>query len=105
MIINLILNACQALSNREKAISVCSIYDEGQNTVLIKVRDQGSGIAEEHLARIIDPFFTTRYEAGGTGLGLYVSETIVEEHHGTLGFASEPGKGTEAIVTFPVEEG
>ena len=68
------------------------------------MKDEGCGIPADHLEKVKDPFFTTKRAFGGTGLGLYVSETIVKEHNGTLTFVSEPGKGSEATVTFPTGE-
>jgi len=105
VIINLILNACQSLTNREQIISICSLYDREQNSVLIIVRDEGIGIPEEQLAKIKDPFFTTKRAQGGTGLGLYVSDSIIKEHKGTLSFESLQGKGTAATISLPVEGG
>ena len=52
---------------------------------------------------IMDPFFTTKQDAGGVGLGLSISSRIVEEHGGTLRFASEPGAGTTATITLPMD--
>jgi polar amino acid transport system substrate-binding protein len=69
--------------------------------VLLRVEDEGSGIAPEHIPRLTDPFFTTKRESGGTGLGLSVSATIVAEHGGTLQFESEPGRGTVVTLTLP----
>jgi C4-dicarboxylate-specific signal transduction histidine kinase len=105
VIINLILNACQSLTSREQAISVRSFYEEKKNAILIIVRDDGMGIPEEHLAEIKNAFFTTKRTQGGTGLGLYVSESIVKEHNGTLAFESWQGKGTVATISLPVAEG
>jgi signal transduction histidine kinase len=48
--------------------------------------------------------FTRKKERGGIGLGLYITDSIVKEHHGTLSFNSVPGSGTEVIAAFPVEE-
>jgi PAS domain S-box-containing protein len=104
VIINLILNACRALTNREQEISIASLYDGEQNSVLIIVRDEGIGIPEKHLARIKDPFFTTKRDQGGTGLGLYISDSIIKEHRGTLDFESKEGSGTTATISLPVEE-
>ena len=59
------------------------------------------GIPPEHLAHLTDPFFTTKRESGGTGLGLSVSAGIVKEHGGTLEFRSSPGAGTVAVLTLP----
>ena len=64
------------------------------------MRDEGVGIAPAHLARLCDPFFTTKHESGGTGLGLAITASLVRGHGGQLTFASEPGKGTRARVTF-----
>jgi polar amino acid transport system substrate-binding protein len=60
------------------------------------------GIPPEHLGRITDPFFTTKRETGGTGLGLSVSAAIVEEHGGKLEFRPGPGRGTTVTLTLPV---
>ena len=68
------------------------------------MRDEGVGIPPEHLSRLTDPFFTTRREAGGTGLGLSVSAGIVKEHGGALEFASAPGEGTTAALVLPLPE-
>jgi polar amino acid transport system substrate-binding protein len=74
--------------------------------VVIEVRDEGVGIPAEHLRHLLDPFFTTKRETGGTGLGLTISDGIVREHGGKLVFISEPGKGTTVSVQLPaVEEG
>jgi polar amino acid transport system substrate-binding protein len=54
------------------------------------------------LKRVTDPFFTTRRERGGTGLGLAVSDRIVNDHGGSMHFESMPGKGTTVRVTFPL---
>jgi signal transduction histidine kinase len=66
------------------------------------VRDDGSGIAREHLPHIFDPFFTTKPVGKGTGLGLAISQTIVVDHNGSLAVESEVGKGASFTVTLPI---
>ncbi|HUV06083.1 MAG TPA: ATP-binding protein [Spirochaetia bacterium] len=101
VILNLLQNACQSLPDRNRGITVASDYDESARAVRIEIRDEGEGIPQEHLSRITEPFFTTRQENGGTGLGLSVSSRIVREHGGSLSFRSESGKGTMALVSLP----
>jgi len=102
VVINLIINACQALPSRERAIGVTTRFDSRSNRVQLVVEDQGCGIERENLAQLSDPFFTTKRELGGMGLGLAVSYSIVREHGGTLDYESEPGQGTRAILSLPV---
>ena len=66
------------------------------------VEDEGRGMAPEILSRIRDPFFTTKRNAGGTGLGVSIISKIIEEHRGNMHFQSTPGKGTTVTVTLPV---
>lgn len=103
VIINLIQNACQALPNNSRAIRVStSIYEENASVVL-RVKDQGKGIPSESLPHITDPFFTTKQDSGGVGLGLSISEKIVEEHEGRMIFTSEVGEGTQVDVILPID--
>ena len=104
VIINLVGNACQALPSYDRAVTIRSEYDESTDTVSVTVEDEGVGIANEDLLRIMDPFFTTKRDIGGTGLGLSVSHRIVANHGGKLTFESEPGKGTLARVELPVRQ-
>jgi polar amino acid transport system substrate-binding protein len=69
--------------------------------VAVIVNDEGKGIPEEAMARIKDPFFTTKHDSGGTGLGLSVSEKIAASHGGSIEFTSCVGKGTTAILYLP----
>jgi PAS domain S-box-containing protein len=101
--INLILNSCQSIHGRDKAVTVHSAMGHSGSTVQVVVADQGEGIPAEILPRVREAFFTTREATGGTGLGLYVSQAIVTAHGGTLEISSTPGLGTEATVTLPVE--
>jgi polar amino acid transport system substrate-binding protein len=102
VIINLILNACQSLPDSDYGISLITTCDRQAGTVSLQVRDEGIGIPLEHLGHLSDPFFTTKRESGGTGLGLSVSNTIIREHGGTLEFASQPGEGTTVTLTLPM---
>jgi len=99
--VNLILNACQALPDSGRGIELTTWNDSFRGNVVLTLRDEGSGIAPEHLSRLTDPFFTTKQDQGGTGLGLSVSAGIVKEHGGTLSFASSPGSGTTVTLTLP----
>jgi len=101
VIINLLMNACQSLADREAGISVTTEYDESAGVVMLKVHDEGVGMPPNVMERILEPFFTTKLDSGGTGLGLSISHSIIKEHNGTLDFVSEPGKGTTFTVTFP----
>jgi polar amino acid transport system substrate-binding protein len=99
--INLVQNACQALPDHARAVRVHAFYDGENRNVVVRVEDEGVGISESEASRITDPFYTTRRESGGTGLGLSVSLSIIQEHHGTLSFSSEPGEGACATVALP----
>ncbi len=101
VVVNLILNACQALSDPGQGITVETGCDTAARVVWVRVSDQGHGIAPEHLPHLTDPFFTTKRESGGTGLGLSVSAGIVKEHGGELSFDSQPGAGTTVLLTLP----
>jgi two-component system NtrC family sensor kinase len=70
--------------------------------VVLAVRDRGGGIPEENLQRLYDPFFTTKEEGKGRGLGLAVVYAIVKEHGGTIVARNREGGGAEFIVTFPI---
>lgn len=99
VVINLIVNACQALTSSEQSIRIRT-YSSSDNSVCLDVIDKGRGIDQDNLVRLGDPFFTTRREQGGTGLGLSVSHRIVEEHGGTLNYHSILGKGTRVKLTL-----
>lgn len=101
VVLNLIENACQALPDRERAVRVSTLLDAKTGEVLLRVEDEGEGIATEHVSRLTEPFFTTRSEIGGTGLGLSVTNRIVHSLNGSLHFESEPGKGTQVTVRLP----
>lgn len=101
VIINLIQNACQALTSPQQSVRVESGVDPATRRVFVRVQDEGSGIPHHLLQRVCDPFFTTRRETGGTGLGLSISARIIEEHRGEMRFESIPGKGTTVTVFLP----
>jgi len=72
------------------------------NTVTVKIRDNGPGIAAGCAQQIFDPFFTTKSIGKGTGLGLAISYQIVAKHHGKIEVNSQIGQGTEFVITLPV---
>jgi len=104
IVVNLVMNALEALPDRERGVQVSTRFDATERLGVLEVRDEGSGISAEYLPRLCDPFFTTKRETGGTGLGLAITSSLVRAHGGRLTFSSEPGKGTRAIVTIPISE-
>lgn len=104
VIINLITNACQSLGTKTALIKVSTHYKPEEKIVEIIVNDEGVGINENDLKYIMDPFFTTKRNLGGTGLGLSVTYSIIENHGGNIILNSEVGNGTTVIVTLPVPE-
>ncbi len=96
---NLLLNARDAIPDSGRVILRTASDEEGE--VLIEVCDTGIGIAPENIARIYDPFFTTKGVGRGTGLGLAVSYGIVQEHSGHISVESAPGRGTKFRVSLP----
>jgi C4-dicarboxylate-specific signal transduction histidine kinase len=103
VIINLIQNACQALPDAKKGIFISVRLTNERSTIVITVRDEGMGIPPDTLLNITDPFFTTKHESGGVGLGLSISSKIVEEHGGSMHFESQIGTGTTVEIKLPVE--
>jgi polar amino acid transport system substrate-binding protein len=102
VVLNLLQNACQAVPERDRGVMIRTSFRDGN--IGIEVIDEGVGIDPDKLPKITDSFFTTKGEAGGTGLGLSVSLRILKEHGGTLEFDSTPGKGTTVTVTLPLEK-
>ena len=96
--LNLFLNARDAMP-KGGWLSVSTRVEDGH--VMAEVSDTGSGIPSEYLARIYDPFFTTKAIGRGTGLGLSITYGIVREHDGAIHCDSTPGQGTRFILTLP----
>jgi signal transduction histidine kinase len=99
--INLIVNSVDAMSEGG-TLGIRTEVRRDYGTVVITVADTGAGMAPDQLARIFEPFYTTKAEGRGTGLGLSVSLGIVKNHGGTLEAASEQGKGTMMFITLPL---
>ncbi len=98
VLLNILANAADATGRGgELKISVV----EAKGSVCVKIQDNGYGIEEGVLSKIFDPFFTTKAAGEGTGLGLVVAKSIVEEHRGEIFVGSEPGKGTTFHICFP----
>ncbi|MCP4151749.1 MAG: PAS domain S-box protein [bacterium] len=102
LVVNLVINACQALPDSSKGVYIATSYDKDENNVVLVVRDEGSGITEDKKNRIFDPFYTTKRDSGGTGLGLSISAGIVSNHNGTITVDSSPDSGTLFKVAFPL---
>ncbi len=96
--LNLFLNARDAMP-KGGWLSITTATSEGE--ALVEVSDTGVGIPAEHIARIYDPFFTTKPEGRGTGLGLSVTYGIVQEHGGTLTCESDTNQGTRFRLVIP----
>jgi hypothetical protein len=96
--LNLLLNARDAMP-RGGWLTLTTRCDA--RGVIVEVADTGTGIPSEHLSRIYDPFFTTKSDGRGTGLGLSVTYGIVQEHGGTLTCESVMGQGTRFTLTLP----
>jgi signal transduction histidine kinase len=95
--LNLLLNSLDAMDGHGGTLGVSTARRDGYLTATIA--DPGTGIPPEHLARLGEPFFTTK--PTGTGLGLAIVQSIVKEHRGTVTFASRSGEGTRCTLRFP----
>jgi signal transduction histidine kinase len=100
--LNLFLNAKDAMPSG----GMLRVATSNGTGVSVVVSDTGSGIAQEHITRIYDPFFTTkaspRNGSRGTGLGLSVTYGIIQEHAGKIRVESRPGEGTTFYLDFPL---
>ncbi len=97
VLVNLLYNALHAsTAGKEVRLQTC----HHQDYLRIVIEDSGAGIPEEYLERIFQPFFTTRPK--GTGLGLAVTQRVIEEHRGKIQVQSESGLGTRVTLDFPV---
>ncbi|MBW4839412.1 MAG: PAS domain S-box protein [Paenibacillaceae bacterium] len=95
--INLLKNAMEAMPKGGKIFLQVEEDDQGQ--AVLRVNDEGEGIAKDRLQKLGEPFYTNKEK--GTGLGLMISQRIIEGHHGTLRIDSELGRGTAVTITLP----
>lgn len=112
--LNLIKNAIEAISVKGTvAISARAVAGGGErdfknvtedSIVYIKIQDSGAGIDPEILPKIFDPFFTTKDGGKGSGLGLFITHAIIEEHGGSIKVESQPGRGATFLIQLPQKE-
>jgi signal transduction histidine kinase len=102
VVVNLLLNAMQAMPDNRGTVTVRTGYSPETAEVEIVVMDQGGGIGPEVRKHLFEAFFSTRMDKGGSGLGLYISNFIVSEHKGRLTIDSGQSGGTVAAVYLPV---
>jgi len=99
--LNVILNAEQAMTEAHKGGKLRIKTHHVKGHIRVSFADDGPGILAEHLGKVFDPFFSTRAERGGTGLGLSVCHGIVTGHGGRIYAKSKPGKGATFFVELP----
>ncbi|HEX9419404.1 MAG TPA: HAMP domain-containing sensor histidine kinase, partial [Methylomirabilota bacterium] len=105
VLFNLVQNAHQAMAKHPGPRVLTLRTTEADGRVRVEVRDTGPGIPPELLPRVFDAFFTTKPAGEGTGLGLWMSYSIVEQHQGRLGCESRPDGGATFVVELPYRKG
>jgi two-component system sensor kinase FixL len=105
--LNLITNASDAMpqGGRLTLRTFSGVLDRTRPAVIIEFTDTGTGVQTRYLSKLWEPFFTTKAEGKGTGLGLAICRRTVEEHHGTIGIVTGPGKGATVRITLPATVG
>jgi signal transduction histidine kinase len=97
---NVIINAVQAASEKKGKVTVTCVRKDFY--VDVRVEDTGGGIAPAQMAKIFDPYFTTKQGKSGTGLGLYITKKVVEDHNGSIRVDSTPQVGTSFTIRLPL---
>ena len=97
---NIILNAYQAMNGKGELVINTKKFD---STIQIRIKDNGPGLDAKSKEEIFTPFFTTKKEKEGTGLGLYICKTIIDDVNGKIIVNSDEGKGCEFIIELPVD--
>lgn len=100
--VNLVTNACQAMERGGGRLTIETAHDGDREVIEIRVLDEGHGIRGDDLERLFDPYFTTRGDGGGNGLGLNIVQTIVASHGGTVTATNNEPCGACFVVELPV---
>lgn len=103
VMINLMINASHAVEGRPDGCIEVATQKDGEDWVLIIVRDNGTGIDKQYFSRIFDPFFTTKPVGRGTGLGLSVGYGIIRRHKGEIIARNRKDKGAVFSIRLPLE--
>ena len=97
---NVVVNAVQAAAEKKGKVTV--LCTQKDFYVDLRIEDTGAGIQPAQLPRIFDPYFTTKQAKSGTGLGLYITKKVVEDHNGSIKVESTPGVGTIFTIRLPL---
>jgi signal transduction histidine kinase len=105
VIINLLINASQVTDKEDSWLGLKAFVEKnGGNRFTIEITDNGCGMDEETKKKIFYPFFTSRKDGKGTGLGLYIVKSLVDEMTGQIEVQTEPGKGSTFRISIPVNK-
>ena len=94
------INAVQACAEKKSSVTVTCTQKDFY--VELRVEDGGTGMTKEQMSKIFDPYFTTKQGKSGTGLGLYITKKVVEDHNGSIKVDSTPNVGTTFVVRLPL---
>ncbi|WP_197411247.1 PAS domain-containing sensor histidine kinase [Colwellia sp. TT2012] len=97
--INILVNASHAIETKG---CICISSHVVQQEINVRFEDDGAGISQENLKNIFDPFFTTKPVGKGTGLGLHIVRSIIEDHHGRIEVSSKVGQGSQFDIFLPI---
>jgi signal transduction histidine kinase len=104
ILLNIIQNAKEAILSRQPPVPFVEIIcSQKGKSALVTVKDNGGGIPPEIMEKIFDPYFTTRFQSQGAGMGLYMSKMIIEKHMGGRIYAQNSLSGAELTIELPLE--
>ena len=97
----IVVNATEAI--HEQGEIVIRTFNPDQEHISVSISDNGSGISKDDMSHIFEPFFSTKHNTSGIGLGLSIVHGIVENHKGKIEVESEPNQGTIITITLPLQ--